>query len=130
MSTGMVHITWSSLNVGIFLRRVEEAIVQFEIFTKQVHYVHMNECAITYMMEGNLFTLHLYCTHTDANTACSCVTSTHSPSCHQVRDLYECRIQANLATMSNTLLLSLPNMETWTTERFLLEAKVGGDILW
>jgi len=44
--------------------------------------------------------------------------------------LYECRIQANLATMSNTLLLSLPNMETWTTERFLLEAKVGGDILW
>ena len=43
MSTGMVHITWSSLNVGIFLRRVEEAIAQFVIFTKQVHYVHVNE---------------------------------------------------------------------------------------
>jgi len=44
--------------------------VQFEIFTKQVHYVHVSECAIMYMMEGNLFTLCLYCTHTDANTAC------------------------------------------------------------
>ena len=29
--------------------------------------------------------------------------------------------------MSTTFLLSLPNMETWTTERFLLEAKVGGE---
>jgi len=60
MSTGMVHITWSSLNVGIFLRRVEEAIVQFEIFTKQVHYVHINECAITYMMKE--ISLHYTCT--------------------------------------------------------------------
>ena len=41
MSIGMVHITWSSLNVGIFLRRVEEAIVQFEIFSKQVHMLYV-----------------------------------------------------------------------------------------
>lgn len=44
---------------------------------------------------------------------------------HQICDLYECRIQANLDQMSHTLLLHLPTTETWTTEQFLMEAKVG-----
>lgn len=40
----------------------------------------------------------------------------------QVLDIYECRIQANLATMSSTHLLSLPGSETWTTDEFLSKA--------
>ena len=39
MSAGMAHITWSSLNVEVFLKRVEETIKQFEIFTKQVPFI-------------------------------------------------------------------------------------------
>lgn len=49
--------------------------------------------------------------------------SPHLPS-HQICDLYECRIRANLDQMSHTLLLHLPTTETWTTDQFLMEAKV------
>lgn len=48
-------------------------------------------------------------------------------------DLYECRIQAHLCTMSRTLLLTLPHNEAWTTSHFLQEAlahsEAGGNIL-
>ena len=74
MGVGLVHVTWASLNVDSFLKSVEEAIANFERFTKQV------------------------------------------------LDIYECRIQANLAAMSSTQLLSLPGSETWTTEEFLSKA--------
>ena len=75
MGAGLIHVTWASLNVDNFLKRVEEAIADFERFTKQV------------------------------------------------LDIYECRIQANLTTMSSTQLLSLPGNETWTTEQFLSKAQ-------
>ncbi len=38
-------------------------------------------------------------------------------------DLYECRIEANLKTMSETLLLSMPKAETWTTDYFLQQSQ-------
>ena len=76
MGAGLVHVTWASLNVDNFLKRVEEAITDFERFTKQI------------------------------------------------LDIYECRIQANLAGISSTHLLSLPGGETWTTEEFLSKAQV------
>ncbi len=76
LGPGLVHITWSSLNVSAFLRSVSEAIEGFQKFTKQV-------C-----------------------------------------DLYECRIMAHLETMSVTVLLNLPVLETWTVEQFLEEANV------
>ena len=48
-------------------------------------------------------------------------------------DLYECRILANLNTMSHTLLLMPPHNEAWTTTRFLQEAlahsEAGGNVL-
>ena len=75
MGAGLIHVTWASLNVENFLKRVEEAINTFECFTKQI------------------------------------------------LDIYECRIQANLVTMSSTQLLSLPGSETWTTDEFLSKAQ-------
>lgn len=48
-------------------------------------------------------------------------------------DLYECRILANLNTMSRTLLLTLPHNEAWTTAHFLQQAsahsEAGGNTL-
>lgn len=48
-------------------------------------------------------------------------------------DLYECRIQAHLYTMSHTLQLTLPQNEAWTTAHFLHKAsaqsEVGGNVL-
>ena len=44
-------------------------------------------------------------------------------------DLYECRIQASLEAMSETLLLSLPLSDTWSIDTFLQEARVSGSWL-
>ena len=44
LSGGLIHVTWASLNVDNFLRRVEEAIAAFERFTKQV--LDIFECRI------------------------------------------------------------------------------------
>ena len=55
MSAGMAHITWSSLNVEVFLKRVEETIKQFEIFTKQVPFIKL--CIDQYTC--NLETLYI-----------------------------------------------------------------------
>lgn len=44
LSSGLVHVTWASLNVDNFLKRVEESIASFERFTKQV--LDIYECRI------------------------------------------------------------------------------------
>ena len=44
MGAGLVHITWASLNVENFLKKVEEAIANFERFTKQI--LDIYECRI------------------------------------------------------------------------------------
>jgi dynein heavy chain len=36
MTPGLNQLTWTSLNVGAFLKKVESAIAQFERLTKQV----------------------------------------------------------------------------------------------
>lgn len=44
MSAGLAHVTWASLGVSNFLKRVEESITTFELFTKQI--LDMYECRI------------------------------------------------------------------------------------
>lgn len=48
-------------------------------------------------------------------------------------DLFQCRIQANLTTMSRTLLLILPHNEAWSPSHFLQESlahsAAGGNVL-
>ena len=44
MGAGLIHITWASLNVNNFLKKVEESIASFESFTKQV--LDIYECRI------------------------------------------------------------------------------------
>ena len=44
LSGGLIHVTWASLNVDNFLKRVEESIAAFERFTKQV--LDIYECRI------------------------------------------------------------------------------------
>ncbi len=43
-------------------------------------------------------------------------------------DLYQCRIQTQLETMSSTLLITLPSAETWSPEQFLTETKARCEI--
>ena len=44
MGAGLVHVTWASLGITNFLKRVEESITTFELFTKQI--LDMYECRI------------------------------------------------------------------------------------
>ena len=106
MTPGLNQLTWTSLNVGPFLQKVETSISQFERLTKQVLCYYMSETVPITILQ--LYTL-------------------------QVMDLYECRIKANLSIMSRTLLLTLPQNEAWTTAHFLQEAsahsEAGGNVL-